>query len=100
MSGSRNWSWHEWSRAAWGRHLPEVSDHDAFVSELGESTIHQLAHRTATERPNRAAIRIDGAVLTHGGLDQQASRVAGWLAKNVPQGARVLIAGPPSFDWI
>ena len=100
MSGSRKWSWHAWSLAAWNRHLPEVSDHDAFVTQLGESTIHNIAHRTASARPNRPAINIGGAALTHRELDEKASRAAGWLANNVPPGGRVLIAGPPSFDWI
>jgi len=100
MSGSRKWSWREWSATAWSRHLPEVSDHHAFVAELGESTIHKIAHRTATARPNRPAIDIDGAALTHGELDEKAARAASWLANNVPPGGRVLIAGAPSLDWI
>src|SRR2546428_12304079 len=37
----------EWSRAAWRRHLPNVPDINAFVRELGDGTIHGLAHATA-----------------------------------------------------
>ena len=79
--------------------MPEVSDHDAFVAGLGEATIHELARRAATAHPDRLAISIDRVELTHGGLDERASRAAGWLARHIAPGERVLIAGPPALDW-
>jgi acyl-CoA synthetase (AMP-forming)/AMP-acid ligase II len=100
MASSRSWSWREWSRAGWSRHLPEIPDHEAFVAGLGEGTIHGLAHGVATAGPERPAINIDGATLTHGALDETASRAAGWLAARVAPGDRVLIAGPASPEWV
>jgi acyl-CoA synthetase (AMP-forming)/AMP-acid ligase II len=99
MSGSRRWSWREWSRIAWSRHLPGVSDYGIFVDGLGDATIHGLAGRTAAANPGRLAITIDGVGLTHGALDAKASRAAGWLARKIETGERVLIAGPASPDW-
>jgi len=52
MGASRAWSWREWSTSAWSRHLPEVSDHDEFVADLGEATIHALARRAAAVGPH------------------------------------------------
>jgi len=70
------------------------------VAGLGESTIHGLAHGVASADPERPAISIDGGTLTHGALDERASRAAGWIAAQIAPGERVLIAGPPSLDWV
>jgi acyl-CoA synthetase (AMP-forming)/AMP-acid ligase II len=100
MASSRTWSWREWSRSGWSRHLPEIPDHEQFVAGLGEATIHGLAHSVASADPERPAITVDGAMLTHGALDGRASRAAGWIAAQIAPGDRVLIAGPPSLDWV
>jgi acyl-CoA synthetase (AMP-forming)/AMP-acid ligase II len=99
MATSRTWSWREWSRSGWGRHLPEIPDHEQFVAALGEATIHGLAHAMASAGPERPAITVEGAMLTHGALNEMASRAAGWIATQIGPGDRVLIAGPPSLDW-
>ena len=99
MASSRTWSWREWSRAGWSRHLPEIPDHEEFVAGLGEATIHGLAHGVALREPVRPAISIDGVELTHGALDDRASLAAGWLAAHIAPGDRVLIAGAASLDW-
>jgi acyl-CoA synthetase (AMP-forming)/AMP-acid ligase II len=100
MGDSQDWSWREWSRAAWRRHLPDISDLDAYVAALGEATIHGLARWSAANTPGRLAISVDGVGLTHGALDEMASRVAGWLVGRINPGERVLIAGPVSLDWV
>jgi acyl-CoA synthetase (AMP-forming)/AMP-acid ligase II len=100
MAPSRTWSWREWSRTGWSRHLPEISAHEQFVAGLGEATIHGLARDMASADPERPAITVDGATLTHGALDESASRAAGWIAAQIAPGDRVLIAGTPSLDWV
>jgi len=93
-------SWGEWSRSAWTRHLPDAADPFAYVAGLGEGTIHGLAHATAMSDPDRPAVDIGGAELTHGELDVTAARVSGWLSKRIAPGDRVLLAGASSFDWM
>jgi len=100
MMASRTWSWREWSRRGWTRHLPEIPDHEQFVAALGEATIHSLAHSVASAAPERTAITVGGATLTHGALDGRTSHAAGWIAAEIAPGDRVLIAGPPSLDWV
>ena len=99
MGDSHGLTWHEWSRAAWKRHLPDIADLDLYVADLGEATIHGLARWSAANAPARPAISIDGAGLTHGALDEKAARAAGWIAGHIAPGERVLIAGPASLDW-
>jgi acyl-CoA synthetase (AMP-forming)/AMP-acid ligase II len=92
--------WAEWSRGGWRRHLPDVPDPQRFAHDLGNATIHGLAHATATTNPDRLAIRIGDTELTHGGLDHMAARAAGWLSRRVKPGERVLIAAPVSAEWL
>ncbi|HET7466639.1 MAG TPA: AMP-binding protein [Candidatus Dormibacteraeota bacterium] len=85
----------EWSRAAWRRHVPDVEDIDAFVRDMGEGTIHGLAHATALSHPDRPALRIGAEEVTHGELDAMATRYSGRIAA----GERVVLAAPPSVRW-
>ena len=85
----------EWSRAAWRRHLPSVPGIDAFVRELGDGTIHGLAHATALASPDKVALRIGDESVTHGELDAMAAR----HRRAIKKGDRVLLAAEPSVDW-
>src|SRR5438445_11787388 len=100
MGDSQRMAWREWSRVAWSRHLSEIPALDAYVARLGDATIHGLARWSAANAPARPAVSIDGIGLTHGALDDRASRVAGWLAGRIKPGEHVVIAGPVSLDWV
>jgi acyl-CoA synthetase (AMP-forming)/AMP-acid ligase II len=82
----------QWSRAGWRAHLPSVGDAGAQVAGLGAATIHELAAASADRVPDRVALDIDGAQVTHATLNEGAARVAGWLAARLAPGGRVLIA--------
>ena len=86
----------EWSRAGWRRHLPNVPDINTFVRELGDGTIHGLAHATALASPDKVAIRIGDETITHGELDALAAQ----HRRSIKAGDRVLIAAPPSVKWV
>src|SRR2546430_8887731 len=88
----------EWSRAAWRRHLPTVPDINSFVRELGDGTIHGLAHATAIALPDKVAVRLGDEVITHGELDSLAGRFAASLGIN--EGGRGLLAAPLSLSWL
>src|SRR5256885_15854955 len=88
----------EWSRAAWRRHLPNVPDIDALVRELGDGTIHGLAHATAIASPDKVAVRFGDETITHGELDSLAGRFAASLG--VREGGRGLLAAPVSLGWL
>src|SRR2546430_14066818 len=84
----------EWSRAAWRRHLPNVPDINSFVRELGDGTIHGLAHATAIASPDKVAVRLGDEVITHGELDSLAGRVA--ASPRLHEGGPGLLAPPVS----
>jgi len=86
----------EWSRAAWRRHLPNVPDINAFVRGLGDGTIHGLAHATAMASPDRVALRVGDETITHGELDALAAQ----HRRSIKPGDRVLVAAPPSVEWV
>ena len=98
VNGEPAEGWVEWSRAAWARHVPGVTDE--FVAGLGDGTIHGLAHATADTSADRPAVRIGSEWVTHGGLDAMAARCTGWLQSRVNPGDRVLLAAPVSLLWI
>src|SRR5260370_8392238 len=89
-----------WSRAGWRAHLPGIADIGAYVAGLGDATIHGLAAATADRVPDRIALDIDGAEVTHETLDGGAARVAGWLSARLAPGGRVLIAARPSPGFV
>jgi acyl-CoA synthetase (AMP-forming)/AMP-acid ligase II len=89
-----------WSLAGWREHLPAVADVESFAAGLDEETIPALAAASAAARPGRVAVAVDGEPLTHAELDDGASRVAGWLARRVRPGDRVLFAAAASVGFV
>ena len=77
-----------------------MADADSFVADLDNETIPALAATSATTRPSRVAVTVDGEPLTHAELDDGASRVAGWLARRVRPGDRVLLAAAASVGFV
>jgi long-chain acyl-CoA synthetase len=64
------------------------------------SSLADLLSRSAAERPDRAAIKLDDSELSYGALDEAAARVAGLLrAKGVEPGDRVGIMLPNVPDF-
>jgi len=90
----------EWSRAGWRAHLPGVADVPAFVARLGEATIPELAAASADRVPGRVAVTVDGEPVTYAELDAGAARVAGWLARRIGPGDRVLLAAGPGPGFL
>ncbi len=95
----------DWSLAGWRTHLPDVADvQDAdmqdYVAGLGDETIPALAAAAASRVPDRVAVTVDGEPVTHAGLDDQAGRVASWLARRVQPGDRVLLAAGASTGFV
>jgi acyl-CoA synthetase (AMP-forming)/AMP-acid ligase II len=90
----------DWSAAGWRQHLPEVADAGSFASGLGDDTIPALAAASAAAVPGRVAVTVDGEPVTHAELDDAAARVAGWLARRVRPGDRVLFAAASSLGFV
>jgi acyl-CoA synthetase (AMP-forming)/AMP-acid ligase II len=90
----------DWSTAGWRQHLPGVADVPAFAEELAGDTIPGLAAASAAAVPGRVAVTVDGARATHAELDDGAARVAGWLARRVRPGDRVLLAAGASLGFV
>ncbi len=90
----------DWSTAGWREHLPGVADPGGFTARLGEDTIPGLAAASAAAVPGRVAVTVDGVPVTHAQLDDAAARVAGWLARRVRPGDRVLIAAAASVGFV
>jgi malonyl-CoA/methylmalonyl-CoA synthetase len=83
--------------AAWGRHLGEPPSDD-LRAKLSEGSIATAAHATALRVPERPALEIDGAAITHGELDRRAAKMAGWLrARGIEPGEPLLISSPTSL---
>ena len=89
-----------WSQAGWRRHLPGVADVPSFVTGLGGESIPALAAAAAATVPDRVAVSVDGETATHAELDAAAARVAGWLARRIRPGDRVLLAAGSSLGFI
>ena len=89
-----------WSEAGWRRHLPWIADVPSFVSGLGSQTIPALAAAAAAAVPDRVAVSVDGETATHAELDAAAARVAGWLARRIRPGDRVLLAAGSSLGFV
>jgi acyl-CoA synthetase (AMP-forming)/AMP-acid ligase II len=90
----------EWSRAGWRAHLPGTGDVPAYVDRLGEATIPELAAASADRVPDRVAVTVDGDSITHAELNTDATRVAGWLARRIQPGHRVLLAAGASLGFL
>jgi acyl-CoA synthetase (AMP-forming)/AMP-acid ligase II len=93
-------NYHHWSLAGWREHLPGVADVESFAAGLSGDTIPALAAASAAARPGRVAVTVDGEPVTHAGLDDAAARVAGWLARRVRPGDRVLLAAAASVGFV
>jgi acyl-CoA synthetase (AMP-forming)/AMP-acid ligase II len=89
-----------WSLAGWRAHLPGVADVPSFAADLGRDTIPGLAAAAAAAVPSRVAVNVDGEPITHAELDAAAARVAGWLARRVRPGDRVLLAAAASVGFV
>ena len=102
MSGYQDWSLAGWRThlAGWRTHLPGVADVQDYVAALGDETIPALAAAAAGRVPDRVAVTVDGEPITHAGLDDEAGRVAAWLAKRVRPGDRVLLAAGASTGFV
>jgi acyl-CoA synthetase (AMP-forming)/AMP-acid ligase II len=90
----------EWSRAGWRAHLPGTGDVPAYVDRLGEATIPELAAASAGRVPDRVAVTVDGEPITHAELDADAARIAGWLARRLQPGDRVLLAAGSGLGFL
>jgi acyl-CoA synthetase (AMP-forming)/AMP-acid ligase II len=90
----------DWSEAGWRRHLPGMGDVASFVAGLGGETIPALAAAAAAAVPGRVAVAVDGQAITHAELDAAAARVAGWLARRIRPGDRVLLAAGSSIGFV
>jgi acyl-CoA synthetase (AMP-forming)/AMP-acid ligase II len=96
-------SYQNWSLAGWRQHLPGVADAKGLGSvaaRLSGDTIPALAATSAAGVPGRVAVTVDGEPVTHAGLDDAASRVAGWLTRRVRPGDRVLVAAAASVGFV
>jgi acyl-CoA synthetase (AMP-forming)/AMP-acid ligase II len=93
-------SYQDWSRAGWRSHLPGVADVPSFAAGLAQDTIPALAAASAAAVPDRVAVTVDGVPASHGELDDGAARVAGWLARRVRAGDRVLLAAAASVGFV
>jgi acyl-CoA synthetase (AMP-forming)/AMP-acid ligase II len=89
-----------WSMAGWHEHLTGTGDVETFLGGLGDETIPALAAMSAERVPGRVAVTVDGKPLTHAELDDAAARVAGWLARRVRPGDRVLLAAASSPGFV
>jgi len=90
----------DWSVAGWRTHLPGVADVRAVAASLGEETIPALAAAAAERVPGRVAVTVDGEPVTHAELDDEAGRVAAWLAQRVRPGDRVLLAAGAGLGFV
>jgi acyl-CoA synthetase (AMP-forming)/AMP-acid ligase II len=90
----------DWSQAGWQAHLPGDRDPGALVEQLGAQTIPALAAESASRRPDRIAVTVDGERVTHGALDAGAAQVSAWLAGRLDPGDRVLIAAGASSGFL
>ncbi|MDP9474472.1 MAG: AMP-binding protein [Actinomycetota bacterium] len=90
---------------AWERHLGRRLEGEASIkalrAELAEGFLPQAFRATALRYPDRAALTVDGAAVTHGDLDLLAARAGGWLREQgVGPAQRVLLCGPTSLDLV
>jgi acyl-CoA synthetase (AMP-forming)/AMP-acid ligase II len=90
----------DWSMAGWRQHLPGFAEVPAFAEGLAGDTIPALAAVSAAAVPGRVAVTVDGEPVSHAELDDGAARVAGWLARRVRPGDRVLLAAAASVGFV
>ena len=85
----------------WGLHLGTEVEPGPTRDALSEGTLVAAAEATAARRPDREALRIDDAAITHAELRAASRRLARWLADNgtAPR-SRVLVAAPNSIGLV
>lgn len=85
----------------WGLHLGAEVDPSQIRAALSEGTLGAAAEATAARWPDREALRIDDAAITHAELRDASHRLARWLADNgtAPR-SRVLVAAPNSIGLV
>jgi malonyl-CoA/methylmalonyl-CoA synthetase len=90
-----------WVLDSWAQHLGGAVNLEGLLAELTAGSLPEAFHRTAAAAPGRLALRIDDDEVTHGGLDDAAGRVAGWLrGRSVGPGSRVLLCGRNSVAFV
>jgi acyl-CoA synthetase (AMP-forming)/AMP-acid ligase II len=77
--------------------MPDLA---SFAAGLDGETIPALAAASAAAAPTRVAVAVDGEAVTHAELDEGAALVAGWLARRLQPGDRVLLAAAASVGFI
>jgi acyl-CoA synthetase (AMP-forming)/AMP-acid ligase II len=101
MTGPGPWRGAEqWSREAWRTHLPGAADPGLHAERLATATIPALAAEAASRVPDRVAVCVDGAPITHGQLDAAAAAAAGWLSERMAPGDRLLLAAGSSLEFL
>ena len=86
---------------AWERHLGRKVDPAELRADLGRGSLTEAFHRTAAEQPDRPALQIADAQVTHGELDATAARLGGWMReRGVRAGDRVLVTGRTSIELV
>jgi acyl-CoA synthetase (AMP-forming)/AMP-acid ligase II len=65
-----------------------------------DGSIPALAAVSAARYPDRVAVAVDGEPLTHGQLDADAARIAGWLRQRLEPGDRVLLVAGTSPGFV
>jgi malonyl-CoA/methylmalonyl-CoA synthetase len=87
--------------SAWRTHLGDDREPGELLERLSAGTLPGAFRATAMENRDRAAFTIEGVSLTHGEVDDRASRVAGWLrSRGVEPGDRVVLCGSSSAAWV
>ena len=85
----------------WGLHLGAEVEPGPTCAALSEGTLVSAAEATATRWPDREALRIDDAAITHAELRDASRKLARWLVdySTVPR-SRVLVATPNSIGLV
>ncbi len=96
----RGGGYEDWSLAGWRTHLPGVAGVREYAAGLGDQAVPGLAAAAASRFPGRVAVTVDGEPVTHAALDEESGRVAGWLARRVAPGDRVLLAAGASLGFV
>ena len=85
----------------WGLHLGAEVDPGPTRDALSEGTLVAAAEATAARWPDREALRVDDAAITHAELRDASHRLARWLGKNgAGLRSRVLVAAPNSIGLV
>ena len=85
----------------WGLHLGAEVEPGPTRAALSEGTLVSAARVTAARWPDREALRIDDAAITHAELRNASRRLARWLADNgAGLRSRVLVVAPNSIGLV